>query len=385
MTTDERINLITRNLEETLTIEELKALIESETPLKHYIGFEISGKVHLGQGLFTMMKVKDLVEAGAECTIFLADWHTWLNKKLDGTFETANRLAKEYFKEALIASYICIGGNPNDLKFIQGTDLYKENQNYWATMVEVSQNTTLARMQRSITIAGRKEGESVDFAILLYPAMQAADIFAMQINIAHAGLDQRKAHAIAKDVAMQIKTNPLKDKSGKQIKPVAIHQHLLLGLKINEEVVKALKDQTNLSADEKTQFIESIKMSKSKPETCVFITDSPEDIKRKVNNAYAPEGEIEYNPILDWTKYLIFYSRDSSLTINRPEKFGGDVTYSSYEDLEKDYFDKKLHPMDLKNAAGKWLVDKLAPAREYFEDPKRQAALLEIEKLTTKS
>src|SRR3990167_3504352 len=106
MTNEEKFALITRNLAEVLTEEELKQLIESGTPLKHYIGFEISGKVHLGQGLAVMQKVKEVHDAGAETIIFLADWHTWINKKLDGTLETAKRLAREYFQEALKASYV---------------------------------------------------------------------------------------------------------------------------------------------------------------------------------------------------------------------------------------------------------------------------------------
>src|SRR5689334_18735199 len=101
MTTEEKIKLITRNLEETLTAEELKSLIESGTPLKHYIGFEISGKVHLGTGLATMQVIKNLQDAGVTTTILLADWHTWLNKKLDGTLETARKMGREYFEEGL--------------------------------------------------------------------------------------------------------------------------------------------------------------------------------------------------------------------------------------------------------------------------------------------
>ncbi|MBI2019161.1 tyrosine--tRNA ligase, partial [Candidatus Daviesbacteria bacterium] len=120
-----------------------------------------------------------------------------------------------------------------------------------------------------------------------------------------------------------------------------------------------------------------------KPDSAVFITDSPDEIKRKVNNAYCPEGIVEFNPILDWTKNLIFYN-PSSLTVTRPEKFGGDITYSSYEELEKDYAEKKLHPMDLKNTVAEWLIQKLEPARKYFEDPLRKAALEEIERLTAK-
>jgi tyrosyl-tRNA synthetase len=376
MTTDEKLKLITRNLEETLTEEELKDLIESGTPLKHYIGFEISGVPHLGSGLYLLMKIKDLVDAGVDCTIFIADWHTWINKKLDGNFETIHRLGRDFWKEAMIAGYMCVGGNPDDLHFVQGTDLYKEKPDFWATVVEVSQNTTLARMQRSITIAGKKEGETVDFALLLYPAMQAADIFTMQINLAHAGMDQRKAHAIAKDVAMQVKTNPLKNSKGDQIKPVALHTHLLNGL---------AKPSIWPIPEEKTEEVKTaLKMSKSIPGSAVFIFDTPEEIKQKVNNAFAPEGDISYNPVLDWAKHLIFYGGEGKLEIKRDEKWGGDLSYTSYEDLEKDYQEKKLHPQDLKAAVAEWLIEKLEPARKYFEDPTRKAALEEITALTTK-
>ena len=129
--------------------------------------------------------------------------------------------------------------------------------------------------------------------------------------------------------------------------------------------------------------MEAAKMSKSKPDSAIFIHDNPDEIKRKINNAYCPEGIVEFNPILDWTKYLIFYN-SANLTIKRPEKWGGDIPYSTYEDLEKDYADKKLHPQDLKNAVAEWLIAQLEPARKYFEDPKRKAALEEIERLTAK-
>ncbi len=374
MTTEERIKLITRNLEEVLTEENLKELIESGTPLRHYIGFEISGKPHLGSGLALMYKIKDLVDAGVECTIFVADWHTWINKKLDGKIETIRRLGRQFWIEAMKAGYKAAGGDPEDLHFVQGTDLYRNHPDYWATVVEVSQNTSLNRMLRSISIAGRQEGENVDFAILLYPAMQAADIFALQVNLVHAGMEQRKAHVIAQDTALKIETNPLLNKEGRKIKPVALHNHILLGLAkppvwpIPEENLRDIKI--------------SMKMSKSKPDTAVFIFDSPEEIRRKINNAFAPEGEVKFNPILDWAKHLIFYYPDTSFTIQREERWGGDLTYTSYDDLEHDYIVKKLHPQDLKKAVAEWLVKTLQPAREYFEEPQRKKALEEIESLT---
>lgn len=360
MTNEEKYNLITRNLEETLTEEELRQLIESGKPLKHYIGFEISGKVHLGTGLASLHKVKDLSDAGAETIIFLADWHTWINKKLDGTLETATRLAREYFEEAMKAGYLCVGGNPDNLKFILGSELY--DKTYWPKVIKASKSTTISRMMRSTDITGRMAGESSDAAILIYPAMQTADIFQMGVNIAHAGTDQRNVHVVARDSADKLDFT----------KPIAIHHHLLQGL-LKPEVWP-------ISEENREETVAAMKMSKSKPDSAVFIHDSPEEIKRKITQAFAPEGEVKYNPILDWTKYLIFYEAGSKLEVKRPDKFGGNITYCSYEDLEKDYAGKKLHPMDLKVAVTEWLIATLEPARIYFEDPKRKQALEEVEK-----
>src|SRR3989338_6648281 len=229
MNQEEKLKLIKRNTEEIIGEEDLLNLLKSGQKLKHYIGFEISVKPHLGHGLVCMSKVKDLVDAGVDCSIFLADYHSWINDKLGGDMDVIQKVAVNYFKEALIAAYKCVGGNPKDLKFVLGSQLYHNNDKYWETVIDISKNITLGRIQRSITIAGRKEGESVSFALMLYPVMQVADIFAQKINIAHAGNDQRKAQVIAREVALQLK-EPLKNKKGESIKPIAVHGHLILGL-----------------------------------------------------------------------------------------------------------------------------------------------------------
>ncbi|PJE81011.1 tyrosine--tRNA ligase [Candidatus Pacearchaeota archaeon CG10_big_fil_rev_8_21_14_0_10_32_42] len=373
MDVQERFELIKNNTEEIMKEEDLKLLLDGGTKIRHYIGFEISGKIHLGTGLMCMSKVKDLMDAGIDCSIFLADWHSWINDKLGGDRDVIKRVAGGYFKEGLKASLKCFGGDPEKLKFILGSDLYHNNDDYWATMVDVSKNTSLARMQRSITIMGRKEGGSVDFAKLIYPPMQVADIFIQGINLPHAGIDQRKAQVIARDVALKIKTKPLLDKEGNQMKPVAVHHHLILGLG-KPPVWPVPKEQLQ-------ELWSALKMSKSKPDTCIFIHDSPEEIKRKIKQAFCLEGETEFNPILDWVKYLIFRDTDSKLEIKRPEKFGGDIIYTSYKELEKDFSEKKLHPMDLKNSVSEKLIQILEPARKHFEQPKVKKMLEELEQL----
>lgn len=229
LTVEERFELIKRNTEEIIGEDELKKMLSEGEKLKHYIGFEISGKPHLGHGLVCMSKVKDFHDAGCEVSILLADWHSWINNKLGGDMETIQKIGVPFFKEALIAAYKCVGGNEKDLKFVLGSELYHNNDKYWETVIDISKNTTLARIQRSITIAGRKEGEGVNFAIMIYPPMQVADIFAQGINIAHAGNDQRKAQVIARDVALQLK-NPILNSKKEKIKPIAVHGHLILGL-----------------------------------------------------------------------------------------------------------------------------------------------------------
>jgi len=373
METEQKFNLIKKNTEEIITEEDLKYLLNSGTKIKHYIGFEISGKIHLGTGLMCMSKVKDFMDVGIDCSIFLADWHTWINDKLGGELEKIKKIAVGYFKEGMKASLKCVGGDPEKLKFVLGSELYHNNDLYWQTVIDISKNTSLARMKRSITIMGRKEGEAIDFAQLIYPPMQVADIFIQGINLAHAGLDQRKAHVIARDVALKLKTKPLLDKNGKPIKPVAVHHHLILGLG-KPPIWPIPKERLQ-------ELWAALKMSKSNPDTCIFIHDSPEDIRRKINQAFCMEGETEFNPILDWTKYLIFRDVNSKLEVKRPAKFGRDITYTSYEELEKDFAKKKLHPMDLKNAVAEKLIQILEPARKHFEQPKAKKMLEELENL----
>jgi tyrosyl-tRNA synthetase len=369
---EKRFELIKRNTAEILGEDELKEMLKKGNKLKHYIGFEISGKIHLGTGLMCMLKVKDFMNAGMDCSIFLADWHSWINDKLGGNPEIIKKVAVGYFKEGMKASLKCVGGDPQKLKFVLGSDLYHNNDLYWTTVIDISKNTSLARMMRSITILGRREGDAVDFAKLIYPPMQVADIFIQGINVPHAGLDQRKAQVIARDVAMKLSFCPILDNKGNQIKPTAVHHHLILGLG-KPPVWPVPKEQLQ-------ELWSSLKMSKSKPDTCIFIHDSENEIKRKIDKAFCPAKEIEFNPILDWVKNLIF-PINGRLEIKRDKKFGGDITYTSYCELEKDFAEEKLHPMDLKNAVAEDLIKILEPAREHFSKGAPKKMLEELENL----
>jgi len=368
MDTTEKIHLITRNCQEILTEDDLKNLIETNTELRHYIGFEISGMVHLGTGLISMGKIADFLKAGVKCKILLADFHSYLNNKLGGNWTNIRIATENYFKEGLIASLKCFGIEESQVEFVTGKDLYEKNFIHWETFMEVGKHVTLSRNLRSISIMGKKEGNDVDMATLFYPPLQVADIFTLGVNLAHAGMDQRKAHVIARDVAKKLTINPLKNSKGEIIAPIAIHQNLIAGL-----TGPAPQERGSASLQNND---ESLKMSKSKPDSAIFIHDTPEEIRNKIKKAYGPPKDIENNPLINWVETLVFWGeKTGNFTINRPEKFGGNIVYTEVDKLIEDYKSGVLFPLDLKNGLADWIIEKLTPARKHFETTKAKDGL----------
>ena len=127
-----------------------------------------------------------------------------------------------------------------------------------------------------------------------------------------------------------------------------------------------------------------MKMSKSKPDSAVFIHDSEDEIKRKIKKAYCPEGEIEFNPIIDWVEYLIFPHKNKIIVSRKPEH-GGNLTFNNIDELKEVFKNKELHPEDLKNFVADYLIKLLKPAREHFEKDEPKKMLEELEKLIKKS
>ncbi|MFA5411818.1 MAG: tyrosine--tRNA ligase [Candidatus Micrarchaeia archaeon] len=334
---------------EIVTEEELKNLFETKAHPKHYIGFEISGYVHLGTGLMTALKVKDLMEAGVKPCIFLADYHAWINGKMGGDLEAIRKVAAGYFKHAFVA----LGLPEGKVDYVLGSKIYDDE--YWKMVLDIMRNTTMNRMMRCVTIMGRKETDTLSSAAMLYPAMQAADIFKLGVDIAHAGMDQRKVHMLAREIAGKV---------GHE-KPVALHTGLLAGLQSATRM--------NPTEDE----IIDAKMSKSVPDSAIFVHEGEEEIKRKIAKANCAPKIVEGNPIIQYAEMLVL--RDGALKIERPAKFGGDLEVADSAQLRKEYSEGKLHPMDLKNAVARELCSMLKPAREYFG--KHEEYLKEMEKI----
>jgi len=300
----DRKALVLRGVAECVTDDELHELLASNDKPKAYVGFEPSGLLHAGS-LVPMLKARELVESGFEVVILLADWHGYINDKL--------------------------GGDWDNLRAKTASELVRQD-GYWEMVLRVSKASSLKRMRRALSIMGRDEDEADgDMSKFFYPAMQATDIYALKVDLALGGMDQRHAHMLARDAADKLKIS----------KPVVLHTPLL----------GSLSGPGRMDTDSK--------MSKSNPSGALLVHDNEKILMKKLSKAYCPQ-ERESNPVLDIWEHLIDPVL-GKITIKRPQKFGGNLTFDSYLDLEKSYLSGSVHPLDLKNGTASALHELFQP------------------------
>jgi len=357
MDTETRFQLVSKNLQEIITREELRTLLETNDHPRGYVGFEPSGIMHAGTGLIVGQKMKDYVDAGFHFIIYLAEWHGWINNKMGGVMENLATTA-EYFKDCFTA----VGLPEGKVEYLWASDIV-DTKDYWEKVVRIMKATSLRRTLRAMPIMGRSaDSVNVETAYALYPAMQTADIFQMELDTACAGMDQRKVHMLAREVAPKL---------GEKV-PVCLHNPLLPGLQVTEL-------EGSFDEDEGINSSIKHKMSKSVAKGAIWLNDSPKEIKEKYHEAYCPEKIIQGNPVLDHARMLVF-PHLGKLEIERPSKFGGDVTFNSFEELAETYSKGDLHPLDLKHGVAAAVTELLDPVAKFFE--KKPENLEAVRKLT---
>ncbi len=310
-------SLVERNTKEIITRDELHELLKKNPSPITYCGYEVSGPVHIGT-FVAIQKQVDFQNAGFKVKVLLADLHTFLNRKGDEKFIEEQLV---FWKNTLTKAGL------NKAEFVKGTD-FQFDENYIRDVLTLGLKTSLMRARRSMQEVAR-DLENARVSQMIYPLMQIADIKALDVDVAHGGLEQRKIHMLARELLPELGYKNF----------VCVHTPLLASLQGPEH-----------------------KMSSSKPETIIAVDEAPESISKKVSAAFCPP-EKDGNPVLQMCEYIIF-PKILKLEVKRKEKFGGDVTFSSYTELESAYVDKKLHPQDLKNAVADTLIEILEPMRK---------------------
>lgn len=301
------------NLTEIVTEKEFDKLKEGSVV---YCGYETSGPFHIGT-MTTALNLLRFKNAGFKTKILLADVHTKLNRKGGDKFIEE---MIDYWKKCFIA----LGFEESEI--VRGSEFQFE-KDYIEDVLTLGMKVTVDRARRSMQEIAR-DLENARVSQMIYPLMQIADMKALKADVAYGGLEQRKIHMLAREILPVIYKNI-----------VFCHSPLIVSL---------------LGPDSK--------MSSSKPETMIKIDEDPDVVKKKISRAYCPVS-TENNPILQICKFIIF-SKTDKFRVKRPEKFGGDVEFDSYAELENAFINKKLHPADLKNAAAEHLIEILDPIRE---------------------
>jgi len=317
---------ISRNAAEVVTEAEVEALAEDPDGKRAYVGYEPSGVLHIGH-LLTANKLIDLQDAGFEVVVLLADVHAYLNDK--GSFEEIRDTA-EQMKEQFLA----YGLDESNTEFVLGSS-YQLDEAYELDLHSMQVETTLKRAQRAM--AELQGGDTAKVSHVVYPLMQALDIEYLDVDLAVGGMDQRKVHMLAREELPELGYDA----------PTCLHTPIVGDLETGEG-----------------------KMSSSTG-TTISMEDSTADLEEKVNAAFCPptadpEGDL-VNPVLELFQYHVF-PRFEEVVVERPDEYGGDLVYETYDALEADLESGELHPADAKSALAASLDELIAPGRERLRE-----------------
>jgi tyrosyl-tRNA synthetase len=329
--------------EEVINTEELNLLLKNKSNIVAYDGFEPSGRMHLAQGLLRAHNVNKFTDAGIKFKFWVADWFALMNLKLGGDLKKIQNAGK-----LMIETWKACGMNLDNVEFIWSSEeINKRSDEYWKIVLDIATKFNLSRIKKCTQIMGRDESDDLAASQIFYPVMQAADVFFLDVDICSLGMDQRKVNMLCREYSK---------KSKRKFPPVIVSHHMVMGLDGSD------------------------KMSKSSPDNAIFMDDSEQDVKRKIKKAFCKPAEVEGNPLLDWTKWILFPILGKVVIPGNDKWKIPEKIYDNYEDLEKDYIKEEIHPNDLKLSMVYHINKLMEPVRKHFEENNEAKNLLKLVK-----
>lgn len=333
----EQYSLITKNLQEVLNGAIIKNVLENEKrPLKIYWGTAPTGKPHCGY-FVPMLKLAHFLKAGCEVKVLLADLHAFLDN-MKAPLEVVNYRAKYY--ECVVKAILKSINVPIDkLIFVVGSS-YQLTAEYTMDIFRMSNSVSQNDAKRAGADVVKQVANPL-LSGLIYPLMQALDEEHLGVDAQFGGVDQRKIFVLAEENLQSI----------------------------------GYKKRAHLMNPMVPGLGQGGKMSASDPNSKIDILDDPKQVRKKVNSAYCAPGEIENNGLIAFIEYVIQPIQELKaekdgvfkLDIDRPEKYGGPISYDSIDEIKADFAQGKLSPVDLKSGVAEKIIELLAPIRESFE------------------
>ncbi len=290
-------------------------------------GIQPSGKLHIGNYLGALGNFVKLQNSGKyQCYFFIADYHS-----LTESYAPAEK-GKQIF--ALEADFLAAGlSSTKSVLFVQSA-IAAHTDLAWI----LNTLTPMGELRRMTQFKEKSESgaESANVGLFSYPVLMAADILLYDAKVVPVGDDQLQHLELTRELAR---------KFDKKFGKVFIEPEPLL-----------TETSRVMSLDEPTK-----KMSKSRPEGCLFLDDAAEIIRKKIMRAVTDSGkeiraDIEGKPAIG--NLLMLYAGVSGKTVGALEKeyqgrgygeFKRDLAEATVKFLAP--FQKKKHAFAQKPAA----------------------------------
>lgn len=250
-----------------------------------------------------------------------------------------NKMGGDLGKIRVVGRYMveiwkALGMDMERVQFLSCSDeINKRPEEYWTLVMDIARKNNVKRVLRCTQIMGRDENDDLSAAQIFYPVMQVADIFFLEADICQLGMDQRKVNMLAREYCDDCKP--------KRPKPVVLSHPMMPGLLEGQE-----------------------KMSKSDPGSAIFMEDSEAEVKTKIRKAFCPPRQVDGNPCLAYVRHILL-PWFGTFEVERPEAYGGNKAYATFEELAADYQSGALHPGDLKPGLEKAINAILQPVRKW--------------------
>lgn len=313
-----KVELVKRNTEEIVTEAELKNLLKKKNPVVYW-GTSITGKPSVAY-FFPLRKLSDFIKAGFKVKVLLADLHGALDRTPWNVLEHRY----DYYEEAIKQIFKVLGTDLKKIEFVKGSE-FQLKPEYSFDVLRMATMVSIRECKRAASEVV-KFGDNPHTGGLIYPIMQALDEQYLDVSAQFGGTDQRKIFMFARENLPKLGYEPR----------VEIMNPMIPGL-----IGK--------------------KMSSSIERSKIDLTDSEKTVREKINKADCVAGNPD-NGIMAFLKYVIMVIKEDKregFVVKRDKKYGGNLEFENYEEIEKAFKERKLHPLDLKNALSEEIINLL--------------------------
>lgn len=329
MSLEERFSLVKRLTQEIIGEDDLKKLLSEKKQPVVYWGTAPTGKPHVGY-LLSAIKIADLLNAGFKVKILLADLHA----ALDQTPWNVLEHRYDYYEKLIPLVIQAMGANTSELEFVRGSEMQLKPEYIY----DVLQLSSLVSIHDANKAGSEvvKVSDNPKLSGLLYPLMQAVDEQYLEADAQLGGVDQRKIMVLARERLPQIGYSAR----------IEIMHPIIPGL-IGKKMSSSGSDKAKIG-----------------------FTDSPDTIRKKIKGADCVVGDVD-NGLMAFLQYVLMPLKEDkgdSFVIPRDEKYGGDLMYSSYAAIEKDFTSQKLHPLDLKQGLAEEIILLLSGVQKHAKE-----------------